>query len=79
MLTGFVGVNISEGTKEALIDFEDFLIGVSEFERGFVLSAEQEGLGFGALSPCLCFEEVLHLVVDGAYFSVEVTHRLALL
>lgn len=32
MLTGFVGVNVSEGTEEALIDFEDSPIRVGEFE-----------------------------------------------
>lgn len=32
MLTGLVGINVSECTKEALINFEDFLIGVCKFE-----------------------------------------------
>lgn len=79
MLTGFIGVNVSEGTEEALIDFEDFPICVGEFKRGLVLSAEHEGLGLGAFSSGLRSEEVFHLVVDGAYFGIKVTHCLALL
>lgn len=79
MLTCFVGVDISEGTEEALINFEDFLICVCEFEGGFVLCAEHEGLGFHSLSSGLRSQKVFHFIVDGAYFRIEVTHWLALL